>query len=45
LQHDSNALVGEVHACDQFADCRWRFGFGRKPPAPVRSDRDNLIDV
>ena len=37
-------LVGEVHACDQLADGRRRFGFGR-PPAPLRSDLKNLIDV
>ncbi|MGD0076369.1 MAG: hypothetical protein ABSD31_18840, partial [Candidatus Binataceae bacterium] len=45
LKRDSNALVDELHACDQFADCRWSFGFGRKPLAPVRSNRKNLIDV
>jgi DNA-directed RNA polymerase sigma subunit (sigma70/sigma32) len=44
LQRDSNPLVGEVHACDQLADGRRRFGFGR-PPAPLRSDLKNLIDV
>jgi hypothetical protein len=43
LQRDSNALVGEVHACNQLADCRSRFGFGREPLAPVRSDLENLI--
>ena len=36
LQRDSNALVGEVHACDQLTDCRRRFGFGPQPLA--RSD-------
>ena len=45
LQRDSNAFVVQLHACDQFADRRWRFAFGQQPLAPVRSNRKNLIEL